>query len=731
MNTKQLYFNKTIKNWDEAIPLGNGDLGCLIWNKSNKLRFSIDKAGIWDCSNPPKNQPDFNYSNLKQLVKNGEEKIINQKYDDCYYNTTPTKLPTGKIIIDLGVRQNVISKLDMQTAEAELRVGGIKINSFVHAEEDFGLIQISKPNVKISAENPKFGKHKRRFFVKAFKGTVQSLKNLVYPKATVVKKKVNGICIQYFVQPTNESFYGIVTASKSYNGTTLIAYTVGISQNNDFVDKCVDKVITALNTGYENAFEQHKAWWEQYWSKSSITLPDKFMERQYNFNTYLLAGCSRKGKFPMPLQGVWTADNNGLPPWKGDYHHDLNTRMSYTSYLKANRIDEGESFIDYLLNTAEQGRAFAEEFYGVKGLCLPSVMDIEGNALGGWCQYALSPTNQLWLCCIMARHYFYTGKEDYLREKIYPYMTEVGEFLLNMLHKENGFYKLELSTSPEIHDNRMSAWLTPNSNYDLALMKAFCINMIKTSNALGKTDAAEKWTKILSDFEPLAVNENNVLMLSTDESPYESHRHHSHCMSIYPLRMMEYDTDEHKKIIDSTIANLEHFGIKNWVGYSLGWMAQLYAVQGNGDKAFGMLDSFFRYFCTDNGFHSNGDYRFKTSCTQRCRLFTLEANFLAMDAIQEMLLYSENNFIKVLPAIPVAWKDVAFENLRAYGGLLVSLKLCNGKITYLKFTAEKDIHFTLEEPKYECDFALSKEIELKQGETVCMHQNSKNSVCNL
>lgn len=74
MNTKQLYFNKTIKNWDEAIPLGNGDLGCLMWNKSNKLRFSIDKAGIWDCSNPPKNQPDFNYSNLKQLVKNGEEK---------------------------------------------------------------------------------------------------------------------------------------------------------------------------------------------------------------------------------------------------------------------------------------------------------------------------------------------------------------------------------------------------------------------------------------------------------------------------------------------------------------------------------------------------------------------------------------------------------------------------------------------------------------------------------
>ena len=153
-------------------------------------------------------------------------------------------------------------------------------------------------------------------------------------------------------------------------------------------------------------------------------------------------------------------------------------------------------------------------------------------------------------------------------------------------------------------------------------------------------------------------------------------------------------------------------------------MAQLYAVQGNGDKAFGMLYSFFRYFCTDNGFHSNGDYRFKTSCLQRCRLFTLEANFLAMDAIQEMLLYSENNKIKLLPAIPASWKDVAFENLRAYGGLLVSLKMCGGKITYFKFTAEKDIHFTLEEPKYEYAFTLSKEIELKQGETVCMQQET-------
>lgn len=98
MNTKQLHFSKTIKNWDEAIPLGNGDIGCLIWNSSNKLRFSLDKGGIWDCSNPPEDQENFNYSDLKKLVQTKQQKTINKKYDDCYFNPTPTKDGTELIL---------------------------------------------------------------------------------------------------------------------------------------------------------------------------------------------------------------------------------------------------------------------------------------------------------------------------------------------------------------------------------------------------------------------------------------------------------------------------------------------------------------------------------------------------------------------------------------------------------------------------------------------------------
>lgn len=695
MKTKVLHFDKTIMHWDEALPLGNGDLGCLIWNSSDKLRFSLDKGGIWDCSKSPENQNNFTYNDIKNLVANKKQKQIQKKYDDCYSNPTPTKLPAGKIILDLGVKENIISDLDFNTAQAELTIGEISVKSFIHAQNNYGLIEINKIGVNLTIDNPKYGKIKKFSLKFPSKRTVQSLKNLHYPDAEFFDETKDKINYKYFIQPTNDGFYGIVTAKYENNNQTLIAYTVGFGKDKSFVENCKTTIKFAIETGYDTAYNEHKKWWEEYWCKSSIILPDKLLEKQWYLNNYLLACCSRKHKYPMPLQGVWTADNGSLPPWKGDYHHDLNTQMSYTSYLKANHLEQGECFIDYLFDMADTGRRFAKRFYNADGLCLPSVMDIKGHALGGWCQYALSPTNQLWLCQIMARYYFFTKDKEYLN-KIYPYMQETGKFLLNILKEKNGIYKLPLSTSPEIHDNTLKAWLTPNSNYDLALMRCFADNMIKLSNEIGNNHESEIWQKHLEKFEQLAVNQNNVLMLSPDESPSCSHRHHSHCMSIYPLRTLEYTKEKNRKIIDSTIKDMEKHGISEWVGYSVVWMAQFYIIQGNGDKASKMLHDFFNYNCTDNGFHINGDFKHKTDFNMKYRLFTLEGNFIATDAIQEMLLYSEWGKIRLFPAIPSNWTDAEFENFRAYGGLLISSKITDNKISYVKIKATADCTFKIE-----------------------------------
>lgn len=721
MNTTSLHFEKSITCWDEALPLGNGDIGCLIWNSSDCLRFSLDKGGIWDCSNSPESQKNFTYADMLYSVRLGKLNKLYKKYDACYHNPTPTKLPAGKLILDLGVKENLVSDLDFMTAQANLQAGTIQVKTFLHACENYGLIEINKADVTLTVDNPKYGKERKPLFQRVSSGTVQSLKNLHYPKAEFFKEQENGIQYQYFIQPTHDRFYGIVTAKCEQNGKTLIAYTVGVGKSRDFADHCKKTVRFALETGYENALLSHKAWWTQYWEKSRITLPDKLLEKQWYLNNYLLGSCSRKGFFPMPLQGVWTADNGSLPPWKGDYHHDLNTQMSYTSYLKANRLEQGECFIDYLLDMADAGRRFAKNFYHADGICLPSVMDIEGHALGGWCQYSLSPTNQLWLCQIMARYCYFTNDEAYI-SRIHSYMKEVGRFLTSILEEKNGVYKLPLSTSPEIHDNTKKAWLTPNSNYDLALMRCFAEDMIRISRMQGDTKIAEEWKNHLQKFEPLAVNENGVLMLSPDESPYCSHRHHSHCMAIYPLKTLEYTDEESRRIIDGTITDLERHGIGEWVGYSVGWMAQLYIAKGDGEKACKMLHDFFDYNCTDNGFHVNGDYKKKTDFNSKCRLFTLEGNFIAADAIQNMLLYSEWGKIRLFPVVPKDWNHIEIERFRAFGGILVSGKSKNGVITYLKLEATADCTFMIENDllhlKPDIKKDITKEIHIKKGEVL-------------
>lgn len=173
-----------------------------------------------------------------------------------------------------------------------------------------------------------------------------------------------------------------------------------------------------MQQGYDALFETHKKWWAEYNGKSSVTVPDVYTQNRYNMGNYLLGAASRRGCYPMPLQGLWTAcDDKFLPPWKGDYHHDLNTEMTYYSYLKANRLEQGLSFLDYLSSLTERGRAFAKGFYNAEGICLPSVMDIDGYAMGGWAMYSLSPTNQIWLCQGFERYYTYTCDIEFLKKR--------------------------------------------------------------------------------------------------------------------------------------------------------------------------------------------------------------------------------------------------------------------------------------------------------------------------
>lgn len=690
----KLEFQKTINTWDEAIPLGNGMCGALIWGDPRGLRFSLDRGDIWDNTQwNERDKDEFSYPMLVKLAKDGNMKEIRRIFEDMATQTLPTKLPTGKLIFDFERDDNVYSGLDLQKAEAEIIIGEeIHIKSFLHAEKMFGMISIDQPKSAFSfyIENPQYSIEGEAASGEMMNGCLYqpSLKQLIYPAPKIVEKDN----LKFFIQTVGQGFsYGIFVMEKEINDSVEIAYIIA-SQNDGekWQEKAIEKLEQALEQGYDAQLQSHSAWWKQYWDKSSVELPNKFFEKNWYLSQYFLASCSRKGGYPMPLQGVWTADDGALPPWKGDYHLDLNVQMSYSSYLKANHVQEGEALIDYIWNLLDCGRDFAKTFYRVKkGVCLPSTMTLAGDVIGGWAMYSFSPTNQLWTCLLLDRHYRYTGDEKLLEEKVYPYLAETGEFILELLEEKNGKYYLPISSSPEIHDNSHDAFLTPNSNYDLALMRYLFGTLIKMSEHL-KNGETDKWSAVLEKLPEIAVNREGVLMLCPDEELQKSHRHMSHAMAIYPLRMLPYDKEESSKIIDATILDLETLGSGCWVGYSFAWMAAFYAVQKNGNGAARQLDLFWNDYCSQNGFHLNGDYKKRGTSWIHYRPFTLEGNFGATDALQEMLLFDQGNELHLFPAIPDEWleKKVAFKRFRVEKGLLVSAVMEQGAVTALTLEPE-------------------------------------------
>ncbi len=736
MEPYKLTIDRKIDRWDEGIPMGNGEMGCLLFGDAKKLVLSLDRGDIWDRSGSPEKTEGFTYANLVKWAHEGDTKSIWKTFDVPYNKPTPTKLPTGRLELEIGSGSRSCFELNMDTAESTYTCDNIWFKTYTHATEKVGMAKTNAEDLKLTIVNPKFGK-KTAFdsiFGKLnFKGAVAGkLKNVKYPPAQFGEEKKQSVSVRYFVQTLNDNdCYGVAVAYEKKGEFYEMAYYAYYCRSAQELKKVLlDTVVDALEKGYDNLFESHKKWWEDYNNKSSINVPDDYIQNRYNMGNYLLGSASRKGCYPMPLQGLWTAcDDKLLPPWKGDYHHDLNTQMTYYSYLKANHLEQGESFIDYLYSLKDRAADFAKRFYGAKGICLPSVMDIDGYAMGGWAMYSLSPTNQMWLCQSFERYYTYTGDREFLEKIAYPYMEQSARFILSLLKEdEEGYYVLPISSSPEIHDNTLKAFLKPNSNYDEAMLLYIFISLKRLAGILEKEADKTLWTDTLSKLRPLAVNDKNILRISRDEDLNESHRHQSHAMSIHPLRLLDYSNDRERQIIDATIARAVELGSKWYTGYSIAWIGEFFTVAKNGDEALKYLEIFWKYFCSVNTFHLNGDYTKQGYSSFSYRPFTLEGNFCAQDVLQEMMLYSENGYYELFPALPKKWNNVSFKTLRGWGGVLVSAKIENSSLKEAKFQAENDVEFILRTPVDGLEITGGKtektehglKVILKKGETLSL-----------
>jgi alpha-L-fucosidase 2 len=394
---------------------------------------------------------------------------------------------------------------------------------------------------------------------------------------------------------------------------------------------------------------------------------------------------------------VWTCDNGELPPWKGDYHNDLNTQMTYLAYPAAGLFEQGMSWLNFNTRLLPQYRSFAKSFYGVDGAVVPGVMTISGKPMGGWGQYSLSPTHSAWVAQAFYLHWRYTRDDTFLREVAYPFCSAVGTALHALLKPDTeGHLRLPLSSSPEIFDNSYKAWLPPNSNYDLALMRFMFAANSEMEHELGPAPGPDRWARALAGLEQLDTDPGTGSLTFARGLPFNtSHRHFSHAMAIHPLGLLTIEgSDEDRRTIAATLDQVEKQGTAAWCGYSFSWFAAMNARAGRADKALEYLKKYERGFIGPNGFHLNGDQSGTGLSGFTYRPFTLEGNFLAMDAIQEMLLQSwgpigQPGTVRVFPATPDAWSDVSFRDLRAEGALRVSADRKAGRTTLVRIAAER------------------------------------------
>ena len=331
---------------------------------------------------------------------------------------------------------------------------------------------------------------------------------------------------------------------------------------------------------YRSAEADNARWWQAFWAVSSVRIPDAKIQSQYDLAMYLYGAGARRGAPPIALQGLWTADNGGLPPWKGDYHHDLNTQLTYWPYLESGHWEQGEGLFDFLWHELPVYERFANEFFGSRGAAIPGVAALDGSPLGGWPMYSVSPTMGLWIATAFVDHWRYTGDAKFLRSRAYPFCKELATCTRTLLRPgADGKLRLPTSSSPEIHDNTLAAWLTPNSNFDLAVLKAFFSGLAEMATALNLPVEVKDWKSIVANLEEFHISRlDGGLAIDATQDLEESHRHFSHITAIHPFGLVNVDgSDADRKVIDASLARLQKLGTSEWCGYSFAWMACIQA----------------------------------------------------------------------------------------------------------------------------------------------------------